>query len=156
MTERRVIWGILILWTVFVLSVGSYAAYKLIAQIVPDKPKGVLTEKKVDTQYDKRLQENVGIAKSYWGAVCNNVVTVVRAPLAGRAGEAQYSNPPGNGPNESCTVIINSNRYFSDKVLCAIEVHEFGHLKGKGHSKNPRSVMYPRITKKNIPSLCKV
>jgi hypothetical protein len=118
-------------------------------------PDGLRVDNGADAPHDKRLRADKAIAQSYWGAVCNGQVSIVRAPLDGKAGQAQYMDPPGNVPNENCVIVINSNRYFDDETLCAIEVHEFGHLKGLNHSKNKRSVMYPRITKKNIPPLCK-
>jgi hypothetical protein len=31
------------------------------------------------------------------------------------------------------------------KAQCVI-AHEFGHLRGRGHSKNPRSIMYPVLS----------
>jgi hypothetical protein len=37
---------------------------------------------------------------------------------------------------------------------CAAVFHEFGHLSGLGHSKNPYSVMYPVISRKNVPGAC--
>ena len=49
-------------------------------------------------------------------------------------------------------------------LYCAAVVHEFGHLAGfheKGgldggiHSRNPRNVMYPVLTTRNIPAVCK-
>ena len=42
------------------------------------------------------------------------------------------------------TVVLNSRRQFHWNVLCAVVGHEVGHLAGRGHNRNPRSIMYPR------------
>jgi hypothetical protein len=38
---------------------------------------------------------------------------------------------------------------------CAIIFHEFGHLAGHEHSRNPYNVMYPVLTRKNVPRACR-
>lgn len=38
---------------------------------------------------------------------------------------------------------------------CAVIVHEFGHMRGHKHSTRPRSVMFPMISRRNVPSACR-
>ena len=68
----------------------------------------------------------------------------------------------------TCHITISSEFFGAGKSygyagFCATVVHEFGHALGfteKGgpdhglHSADPRNVMYPIVTKRNIPAVC--
>lgn len=46
------------------------------------------------------------------------------------------------------TIVIDKRpkrEWPKEKAQCVI-VHEYGHLVGRPHSENPRSIMYPRLT----------
>jgi hypothetical protein len=62
----------------------------------------------------------------------------------------------------SCTIELNApywggtlgEAYTSWTEFCQTITHEVGHLLGHGHSIDPRSVMYPRLTERNVPAPC--
>lgn len=55
-----------------------------------------------------------------------------------------------------CTITFNTRKLnVSPAVYCAVVVHEYGHLNGKMHVRNPYNIMYPVISRKNIPRTCK-
>jgi hypothetical protein len=41
---------------------------------------------------------------------------------------------------------------YSAALVCVAVVHEYGHVLGKPHSRNPRSVMYPILRVRNVPA----
>jgi hypothetical protein len=62
----------------------------------------------------------------------------------------KYRNlPPGNAgaalyPDKILIDKRPRSEWPREKAQCVI-VHEYGHLAGRGHSKNPRSIMYPAL-----------
>lgn len=97
------------------------------------------------------------VARGVFGNVCGGQVSVSMTQLhGGEAGRALWSSPTLDSPPEEftdCTVLLDIRHWEAD-VLCAVVVHEYGHLAGRAHSSNPRSIMYPRITSSNIPLRC--
>jgi Matrixin len=108
----------------------------------------------------------LAVAESIWGDVCGNLeptVKFVHLPLPGQAGESdvKWLELPGSGRQYTqCDIKVDraavdsipgvSNR----KALCGVLVHEYGHLAGKDHSGDPNSVMFFKMSKRNIPDDC--
>lgn len=49
-----------------------------------------------------------------------------------------------------CRIVLNRRRLHDLRDwnrFCTVMVHEEGHLKGLGHSRDPRNVMYPRYVR---------
>src|SRR4051812_20410767 len=65
-----------------------------------------------------------------------------------------YRNLPGQSVGQSRppqTIILDKrdqSEWTIDKARCVI-VHEYGHLRGRPHSENPRSIMYYLLTQPN-------
>jgi len=86
------------------------------------------------------LAQSLAIAAMLWGPPACGTPTVV------------YDNdlPPatlGYADRRSCTIDLAPSRpapYDTPASLCTTIVHEWGHLAGRGHSTNPRSVLYSR------------
>lgn len=64
---------------------------------------------------------------------------------------AAWVNIPG------CTIYFNeqTKRLWTAEQLCAIVIHEIGHLLGHHHSRDSHDVMYPVISIFNRPKVCK-
>jgi Matrixin len=45
--------------------------------------------------------------------------------------------------DEGCTIYYNQAAGWSWGKLCSVTVHEYGHLIGYRHNRNPDSIMYP-------------
>ena len=81
-----------------------------------------------------RWTRAAAVALAIWGPVPGcDVRQRTEALPAGWLGAAQHP----------CTIIIDRRRGLSWERYCAAVVHEWGHLKGKPHSRNPRSIMFP-------------
>jgi len=100
------------------------------------------------------LEQGAKVSKQFWGNVCDNQVSTAFAPLDGDIAGQATSAVDQTGKHSQCSVIITNKKKFKRKVLCAIKVHEDGHLAGKGHSDDPNNIMYFKITDKNIPAGC--
>ena len=106
------------------------------------------------------VEASRGVAQSIWGPVCGGTRVRVRYSQLkeGQTGEASYAFDPGRprdaSPFRRCRVTINPVIRLSRREFCAVVVHEFGHLAGKEHVGNPRNVMYPRLSRQNIPAAC--
>jgi len=63
---------------------------------------------------------------------------------------ATWRIPPGSGNARDwfdCAITFNPqfrHHYNTWPEFCSVMLHEYGHLVGREHSSNPRSVMYPR------------
>jgi hypothetical protein len=108
---------------------------------------------------EPRLTRAVRIAKEYWGRVaCQNVVTYKLGKLKGLWGYASWDDK--NGRYTDCVVIYNQRVFGHGKntpfsVFCQVTVHEYGHLLGEVHSRDPDDVMYDTATPRNTPRACK-
>ncbi|SRR6266496_687683 len=98
------------------------------------------------------------IAARYWnGTKCDGHIGLRYIPMEWRTlAFADYYFVQGSQRFFDCYVYFNSRRVsgLSFSKYCAIMVHEYGHLNGRGHSRNPYSIMYPKITSRNIPKVC--
>lgn len=109
-----------------------------------------------------RLSRSRHVAYVIYGPVCHGDVRITYRPLPPQngleaAGEAEWMAVDLNDPStfSNCKIVLNSNLHYTYRELCATFVHEWGHLYGLEHSTNPYSVMYPHISRKNIPNSCK-
>lgn len=85
-----------------------------------------------------RAARAVAIAAMIWGSLpgCHSVHQRFATLQRGALGEA--INP--------CTILYNRRQRWPWGKFCTVTIHEYGHLAGHGHSRNPRSVMYYRYT----------
>jgi hypothetical protein len=92
---------------------------------------------------DRALERATAVAQRVWEAPCGDHVRVRMAPLPGpTVGRAEW-----NHERTRCRVTLDAQHRWSWRALCTAMVHEFGHLAGREHSPNPRSVMYPTLTR---------
>lgn len=96
-------------------------------------------------------------ANRFWrGTRCSDAIQLERKRLpADRIATAHwYYNRSVPSIFLNCKVVFQSQS-FTRAVTCAAMIHEYGHLNGRAHSRDPRNVMYPTITSKNIPRVCR-
>lgn len=107
----------------------------------------------------QQQQRDVTIARRYWGGTkCDAPAPIQykRLRYSVLAYSDFYINQPGDYYT-NCRVVLNSVRIPTESAakLCAVLVHEYGHLAGRHHVSDPYSIMYPMITNKNIPGACR-
>ena len=75
------------------------------------------------------------IAQLIWGmpAHCDRVTHSYEAMPLTQLGYAQ----------SPCRIVITRSKRLPWEKYCAIVIHEWGHLDGHRHSRNPRSIMFP-------------
>lgn len=92
-----------------------------------------------------KLDRSLAVAQAVWSPTCGQM-------------RVAYENPANAGLPEAaagwawegdCTIRLPLGASYEFEQLCTIVVHEAGHVAGRGHSSNPRSVMYaePLVTK---------
>jgi hypothetical protein len=97
---------------------------------------------------DSRIPAAEAIATHTWGPVCGGQAPTL---LEGRAEdyEAVYSglqaHLAGFAIPRDCVIDLTPWAHAAWWRLCATMLHEWGHLAGRGHSHNPRSIMWPTI-----------
>jgi hypothetical protein len=97
-------------------------------------------------------------ASAYWGGTRCWHITYAYRPLAdARIAQAEwYSSGLASRRYFKCSVTFDAQRIRTSFALyCAAVVHEFGHLSGHPHARDPRNIMYPRLSARNIPPTCK-
>lgn len=107
--------------------------------------------------HSRRIQAE-SIALRYWGQTkCLGGISIRSQRFTYRLLAVASFLTTNTGAYEDCEVIFNSTRLegLSWMKYCATMIHEFGHLDGYPHSTNPRNVMYPALSDRNIPQVCK-
>lgn len=106
-------------------------------------------------------------AEIYWSNTRCGKITYHYRTLEPRViAHAQWYSASLSSPTYyDCEVVFSPARIRDGFFLyCAAVVHEFGHLSGfhedggsldGQHSRNPRNIMYPVLTSRNIPATCK-
>lgn len=131
----------------------------LLRLVVPVLALGLLTGWTGDAGRHRPTMARVAVyervATVIWGPVCHGQVAVTIVDTGRYMGDASWSyRAEGDRSTYSdCRVEI-GRRLMTDAELCAVVVHEYGHLAGREHSPNPRSVMYPEVGRYNAPRRC--
>lgn len=119
---------------------------------------GVALAVRVDEDHDSTSRA-VASAQQFWGSLpCDGNINIHYADLpSGQAGEARHQEitlPTGQKLIQNCEIAIDRRRW-GQRLYCGIVVHEVGHLRGREHSNNRNSVMYPVLSERNLPHVCK-
>lgn len=132
--------------------VGLY----LLATSVLEKPKAPTFANDTPRTPQAQLAQARRTALRVWGrAPCHGRFSIARAALQShQAGQATYNYTGGPETYSNCAIVI-ATTPFSYKTLCTTVTHEVGHLLGRKHSSNSRSVMYPRVGSHNVPQKCR-
>lgn len=115
--------------------------------------------------FPPRLNYAYNLAIDYWGerpAGCARIDKQIVPPgslgnpevgaISGRSTKVPANAAPGSVP---CILWV--DRAYAEPIifdlLCAVMLHNVGHLLGRGYSANPWSVMHPSIP---VPPLCRL
>jgi hypothetical protein len=101
----------------------------------------------------------IAVARAIQGTVCNGDVQIGRGKLShpnqlGQANWVYYGGPREWQQYRNCRITI-TNKKLSPSRLCGTMVHEWGHLRGKEHVRNPNRVMHAILNRNNIPPGCR-
>ena len=135
------------------------AVYKVDLPVVGFDRRPEIQKKDRTAAVNANIVRSHAVAVKIWGQVCNGNVRFVFDDLPkGQIGQAEYIYDPGHPLDTrryaSCRIVLDRSVRNLPILLCADIVHEWGHLKGKDHVANPRSIMYPRLSRRNIPRSC--
>ena len=100
------------------------------------------------------------LATDYWGGEprnCKVVNRVIVGPTALPPGQLAEADQPPRRPLrrealEGCGLSVNAELAPDSYTTCLVLLHEVGHLKGRGHSQDPSSVMFPVLTGAYVPA----
>lgn len=111
--------------------------------LVPDRSRSAPLIPSIGSLDSDTARSAYRVADAHWPASpCRGREQVHLAALHGPAGRATIG--PGN--DNSCAVDLASTPQsgaWTQLMLCAVLEHEFGHLSGSAHSRNPADVMFP-------------
>ena len=94
------------------------------------------------------------VALSLTGPVCGGQVDASFKRLPGsQVGEARWTPTAAGARN--CRILIDPRKARTRVKRCQVLVHELYHLKGREHSSNPRSVMFWKAHRGNVPKECR-
>ena len=85
-----------------------------------------------------RINRSLAIAQTVWHPTCGQLTL----GYGDRARDGAADGAGGWAWAGNCTIRIPNGSHYEFEELCAIVLHEAGHVAGMGHSSNPRSVMY--------------
>lgn len=100
------------------------------------------------------------VARRIWGPVCDGQVAIVFRPLPGKqSGRANWLydplRPDAVRRRSNCVITLDV-RAWKRHTMCGTIVHEWGHLAGREHTANPRSIMFPVMREgRNVPRSCR-
>jgi hypothetical protein len=116
--------------------------------------------------FPPRLNFAYSLATGYWGQTPQACASIDKQivppgslgnPLSNFAISGRATQPAEDAPPSSVDCILWIDRAYAEPIifdlLCAVMVHNVGHLLGKGHSEDPRDVMHESIP---VPELCNV
>lgn len=116
--------------------------------------------------FPPRLNFAYSLAIDYWGQTPQACASIDKQivpagslgnPLSGFAISGRATQPSDDAPPASVNCILWIDRAYAEPIifdlLCAVMVHNVGHLLGKEHSEDPADVMNERIP---VPELCNV
>ena len=100
-----------------------------------------------------RTAKAKAIAEKYWETGCFDYG--FHRLSMDRAGYAYYYFDQAT--RKRCHVYLDPDETKGMRwpLYCGLIVHEYGHLADQDHSADPDSIMYPWISKRNVPLLCR-
>jgi hypothetical protein len=116
------------------------------------------------SQPRKEVKRAARIAEHFWGGTRCLHISYHYRDLPGKkiAVAKWYSSNLSSRSYFQCSITFDTQKISISHVLyCAVVVHEFGHLSGyqglnnQFHSKNPKNIMYPVMSLRNIPKICR-
>jgi hypothetical protein len=103
--------------------------------------------------FTPRLNLAYAVANEYWGGPPPNCTSLNREIVPdwedGRAGQATIAIEPTPCVLEISTWLATRSPF---KYVCAVMIHEAGHLHGFEHSSDRRNIMYPSSGR--MPAIC--
>lgn len=85
-----------------------------------------------------RIDRSLAIAQTVWHPGCGQL----HLGYGDRARDGAAEGAGGWAWAGDCTIRLPNGSHYEFEELCAIVLHEAGHVAGMGHSSNPASVMY--------------
>ncbi|HEY8083418.1 MAG TPA: hypothetical protein VIE64_07685 [Solirubrobacterales bacterium] len=116
--------------------------------------------------FPSRLNFAYSLAIDYWGQTPQACASIDKQivpagslgnPLTGFAISGRATQPATSAPPGSVNCVLLIDRAYAEPIifdlLCAVMVHNVGHLLGKEHSEDPGDAMHESIP---VPELCNV
>lgn len=98
-------------------------------------------------------------AETYWGGTrCTSITFDFQGLGDRRIAEAQWSTASDDSQYLDCHVTFNTDPTKIRTTFwhyCGAVVHEYGHLAGHEHVRDPRNIMFPALSNSNVPATCK-
>jgi hypothetical protein len=115
----------------------------------------LLVPNSAQADFDHDLARSQGIAAAYWQThdAPEPTCSPIRVVLDYTGPNLATGRDAGANREDRCVVYYAPHaRQDSPPVLCALTVHEYGHLSGWGHVADPSSIMNADVL--NIPAEC--
>ena len=180
MTRRSILGGVLVAALLIVVGIVAYQAGKQAADepaaVVPDSAVPDVDEPGREGSADvppgyeqmgvtgfagissRQVRRPIAVARTIQGTVCQGDLKLRRGQLAprqlGQANFTYYGGPREWQKYRNCVITI-TTKQLSPTRLCAVMVHEWGHLRGKLHVSDPTQIMNPRVSARNTPRSCR-
>jgi hypothetical protein len=89
---------------------------------------------------DWKIDRALTIAEGVWHPACGELSVHLGDPVA----EGTVAEAGGWARADDCEIGLDAGRTWTEfEPLCQVILHEGGHVAGRSHSNNPRSVMRP-------------